>query len=107
MSVYERPNYQERLKAKLDESPYRPETIAWIGHVCRSGRASEETVMNLLDVLEEDTRATRKEQAARLGEFATYSGAEEFDNVFGTYRLPDHEGEAIPPQPNPSFEDGV
>jgi hypothetical protein len=98
MSIYQRPTYPERLKAKLEERPYRPETIAWIGHVCRSGRASEETVINLLDVLEEDSRASRKEQAAKLGEFATLSGAEEFDSVFGTYQLPDHEGEALPAQ---------
>ena len=84
---YERPTYQDKLRKKLDESPYRPETIAWIGHICRTGRASEETILNLLDVLEEDQRATAKELANQQIE-----GQEQL-----AYHLPDAEGEALPP----------
>jgi hypothetical protein len=60
---HEKPNYQDKLKEKLDNSSYRTETVAYIGHVCRMGRVSEQSVLSLLNILEEDARLTASEVA--------------------------------------------
>lgn len=99
--TYERKTYEQKLHDKLEEKPYRPETIQWIGRICRVGHASPETIINLLDVLEEDARVSAREAKAQAsGEFAPNPDEVQlqFDNVFGGYQLADHEGEALPPQ---------
>lgn len=61
--AYERPTYEDKLRTHMDEKPYRPETIQYLGHVCRVGNVSAQSLIGILEVVEEDYRMLAKEQA--------------------------------------------
>lgn len=53
-----RMDYPRALNEHLIDRQYRPETVAFIGHACRRGCYSEQGVLELLEAVEADRRAT-------------------------------------------------
>ena len=81
-----RNNFVERFNHET-EGVYRPETIEALRRLVRMGRVSEETCIEILELVEYDRLATQTE-------------------VFEQgYTLPDIDGEALPPLPtgNPNY----
>ena len=68
---YERPSFEDRMYEHMNAKPYRPETINYLGHICKVGAVSAETVLNVLTVLEEDRRLTDIEMADGIIEHIT------------------------------------
>lgn len=84
-------NFVERFNHET-EGVYRPETVEALRRLVRMGRVSEETCVELLELVEYDRLATAAE-------------ADVFEqHVADSYNLPDVEGEALPPLPdNPNY----
>lgn len=80
-----RNNFVERFNHETD-GVYRPETIEALRRLVRMGRVSEETCIELLELVEYDRLATDAEAKME-------------------YSLPDIDGEALPPLPtsNPNY----
>lgn len=54
-------SFPERLNQHFDDYPYRPETVEALGRMCRVGRMSEETCLEVLETLAADRLATELE----------------------------------------------
>ena len=82
-------NFVERFNHETD-GVYRPETIEALRRLVRMGRVSEETCIELLELVEYDRLATAAEVVEQ--------------DV--AYNLPDIDGEALPPRlplENPNY----
>lgn len=56
-------NFAEKLDAHMEDHSYRPETILYVNRVIHVGRVSCETVLELIETLEEDHAKTDAEMA--------------------------------------------
>lgn len=80
-------DYQERLHDHLTDHPYRPETVAAIGRMCRVGRVSEQTALEFLELVEADHIATDAEMVAQVPVLeVTATSQTHFEARFGEIR---------------------